>query len=283
MRLTPTERDRLLIFTAAELARARRARGLRLNVPESVALIADTVCEAARDGARLAEAIEAGRTVLSARDVLPGVAEIVTEVQVEAVFEDGTRLAVIDSPIGPGTAADDAVRVAAGDVAGSDRAEGALQPAGGPPGSILPRDESQYPVDTPKGLVELEVVNTASVPVSVTSHFHFFEANPRLRFDRAAAYGRHLSVPAGSSVRFDPGATVHVALVPIGGARVAIGFAGLVDGPLDAPGAKQEALVRAAACGYLGAEPEQAEKAGTSSPDSAPHSPSSSDAPEELR
>lgn len=285
MRLTPTERDRLLIFTAAELARARRARGLRLNVPESVALIADTVCEAARDGARLAEAVEAGRTVLSARDVLPGVAEIVTEVQVEAVFEDGTRLAVIDSPIGAGAGGDDAAAAAGGGELGSARAEGALQPAGGPPGSILPRDESQYPADTPKDLVELDVLNTASVPISVTSHFHFFESNPRLRFDRAAAYGRHLSVPAGSSVRFDPGATVHVALVPIGGARVAIGFAGLVDGPLDAPGAKQEALARAVACGYLGAEPEEA---GTASPHSAPHSPdaptsTSPDAPEELR
>ena len=89
MRLSPTERDRLLIFTAAELARARRARGLRLNVPESVALIADTVCEAARDGARLADAVMAGRRVLGPADVLPGVAEIVTEVQVEAVFEIG--------------------------------------------------------------------------------------------------------------------------------------------------------------------------------------------------
>jgi len=298
MRLTPTERDRLLIFTAAELARARRARGLRLNVPESVALIADTVCEAARDGARLAEAVEAGRTVLSVRDVLPGVAEIVTEVQVEAVFEDGTRLAVIDSPIGAGPGADGAAAEVGG-VAGFDRAEGALQPAGGPPGSILPREESQYPADAPKDRVELEVVNTASVPISVTSHFHFFEANPRLRFDRAAAYGRHLSVPAGSSVRFDPGATVHVALVPIGGARVAIGFAGLVDGPLDAPGAKREALVRAAACGYLGAEPQGPEAPDASSPECAPQSsqlsqsphspdapapaPASPDAPEELR
>ena len=64
MRLTPTERDRLLLFNAAQLARARRARGLLLNVPEATALIADTVCEAARDGLRLAEAVEAGRTVL---------------------------------------------------------------------------------------------------------------------------------------------------------------------------------------------------------------------------
>jgi len=230
MRLTPTERDRLLIFTAAELARARRARGLRLNVPESVALIADTVCEAARDGARLADAVEAGRRALGPADVLPGVAAIVTEVQVEAVFEDGTRLAVISDPIGGGDA------------------DG--------PGSVLLRDESPYAdaAEAPSDLVALDVVNTASVPISVTSHFHFFEVNPRLRFDRAAAYGRRLAVPAGSSVRFDPGASVRVELLPVGGARVVIGFAGLVDGPLDAPGAKGRALAKAAACGYLGAE-----------------------------
>ncbi|MEY9941626.1 urease subunit gamma, partial [Streptacidiphilus sp. MAP5-3] len=94
MRLTPTEKDRLLLFTAAQLARSRQARGLRLNVPEATALIADTVCEAARDGRRLAEAIEAGRSVLSAGDVLPGVVDVVTTLQVEAVFEDGTRLCV---------------------------------------------------------------------------------------------------------------------------------------------------------------------------------------------
>lgn len=224
MRLTPTERDRLLLFGAAELARARRARGLRLNVPEATALVADTVCEAARDGRRLAEAIEAARAVLGPDDVLPGVADIVTEVHVEAVFDDGSRLAVVADPIGGGS---------------GDRAPGALLPGPG--------------YDEPGPALTLAVRNTATVPVSVTSHFHFFEANPRLDFDRAAAYGMRPAVPAGSSVRFDPGATEQVGLLPIGGDRVAIGFAGLVDGPLDAPGAKAEALRRASACGYLGA------------------------------
>ncbi|MEW2524368.1 urease subunit gamma [Streptomyces sp. NPDC047071] len=226
MRLTPTERDRLLLFGAAELARARRARGLRLNVPEATALIADTVCEAARDGARLAEAVERARAVLGPDDVLPGVVDVVTEVHVEAVFDDGSRLAVVSRPI------------SGGDGAG-DRAPGALLPG--------PAHADPAPV------MELRVRNTATVPVSVTSHFHFFEANPRLDFDRAAAYGMRLAVPAGSSVRFGPGEHVDVGLLPIGGDRVAIGFAGLVDGALDAPGAKQEALRRAAACGYLGA------------------------------
>ncbi|WP_328493765.1 urease subunit gamma [Streptomyces sp. NBC_00414] len=227
MRLTPTERDRLLLFGAAELARARRARGLKLNVPEAVAVIADTACEAARDGRRLAEAIEAARSVLGPDDVLPGVADIVTEVHVEAVFDDGSRLAVVSDPIGAGP--------------GPDGPDG--------PGALLPG-----PAHTdPEPVRRLPVTNTATVPVSVTSHFHFFEANPRLDFDRAAAYGTHLAVPAGASVRFGPGETVEVGLLPIGGERVAIGFAGLVDGPLDAPGAKTEALRRAVACGYLGA------------------------------
>ena len=226
MRLTPTERDRLLLFTTAELARARRARGLQLNVPEATALIADTVCEAARDGKRLAEALETGRSVLSARDVLPGVPDIVTTIQVEAVFEDGTRLCIIDDPF---------------------RGAGSLGPEA--PGAALPGEGAGYePADAP---VTLPVCNTAPVPITVTSHFHFFEANPRLAFDRAAAYGMRLAVPAGSSVRFDPGAPVKVHLQPIGGARVAFGFAGLVDGPLDAPGARDAALAKARATGYL--------------------------------
>ena len=229
MRLTPTERDRLLLYGAAELARARRARGLRLNVPEATALIADTVCEAARDGVRLAEAIERARSVLGPDDVLPGVADVVTEVHVEAVFDDGSRLAVVTDPVGGGGLGGDA------------------------PGALLPGPEHVEP----EAAVRLPVTNTATVPVSVTSHFHFFEANPRLDFDRARAYGMRLAVPAGSSVRFGPGESAEVGLVPIGGARVAIGFAGLVDGPLDAPGAKQDALRRAAVCGYLGAAGEE--------------------------
>ncbi|MHC0434265.1 urease subunit beta, partial [Streptomyces sp. O3] len=136
------------------------------------------------------------------------------------------------------------------------------------PGALLPAPAHADPAPT----LSLRVRNTARVPVSVTSHFHFFEANPRLDFDRAAAYGMHLAVPAGSSVRFDPGGECEVGLVPIGGDRVAIGFAGLVDGPLDAPGAKDEALRRAAACGYLGA-----------GQDPAGQDPTEDDAPEASR
>jgi urease subunit gamma/beta len=229
MHLTPTERDRLLLFSAAELARARRRRGLLLNVPEAIAIVADAVAEAARDGARLAEAVERGRTVLGPDEVLPGVADVVRQVKVEAVFDDGTRLAVVPEPFGPATCTLTS------------------------PGAVLTVDApgtGQVPTD----VVEVVVVNESTVPISVTSHFHFFEVNPRLRFDRAAAWGRRLAVPAGTVQRFTPGEHVTVALQPFGGDRVLIGFAGLVDGPLDEPGALDRALDRARACGYLGSD-----------------------------
>lgn len=117
------------------------------------------------------------------------------------------------------------------------------------PGAVSSAAQSREP--SYDDVVHVDVSNHAAVPISVTSHFHFFEVNPRLSFDRTAAYGRHLASPAGTAQRFEPGETVRVPLTPIRGNRVVIGFAGLVDGPLDAPGAKEAALDRARACGYL--------------------------------
>jgi len=230
MQLSPQERDRLLLFTTAELARTRLARGLRLNVPEATAIVADTAAEAARDGLRLEQAIERAREVLAESQLLPGVVDVVDHVAVEAVFDDGTRLIVIPDPF--------------------QRADQGAAAAG--PGTVIAAPGDRHtPTDD---VVTIAVTNTSVVPISVTSHFHFFEVNPRLRFDRATAYGRRLHVAAGSAVRFDPDVEREVSLVPIGGDRVVIGFAGLVDGPLDAPGAREAALERAVATGFLGAE-----------------------------
>jgi urease subunit gamma/beta len=91
------------------------------------------------------------------------------------------------------------------------------------------------------------------VPIGVTSHLHFFEANRRLRFDRAAAWGMRLALPARSKCFFVPGEPREVRLVPIGGARVVRGHGELSDGPLDAPGAREAALAAARELGYLGA------------------------------
>ncbi|MFF3359493.1 urease subunit beta [Streptomyces sp. NPDC002917] len=89
------------------------------------------------------------------------------------------------------------------------------------------------------------------MPVSVSSHYHFFEANRVLAFDRAAAYGTRLALPVGSVTVFAPGTSRTVTLTPLGGDRIVIGFAGLVDGPLDTPGVREQALHRAHTDGYL--------------------------------
>ena len=99
MFLTPREIDKLNIFTAAELARKRRTRGLKLNHPESVAIIADHILEGARDGKSVSDLMSSGKNVLKKDEVLPGVSEIIHTIQVEATFEDGTKLVTIHDPI----------------------------------------------------------------------------------------------------------------------------------------------------------------------------------------
>jgi urease subunit gamma/beta len=219
MRLLPREADRLQIFLAAELARRRRARGLRLGQAEAAALIADEVCEAARDGVEYAAAVARGYAALGPEDVLDDVGRLLPRVEVEALFGDGSRLVVLEAPIG----------------------------RSGPP------PPAQLEVPWGPSTVTIEVVNEGDVVVGLTSHFHVFEANRALRFDRAAAWGMRLDVPAGVKVFFDPGQAVTVRLRPFGGARVIRGHGGLADGPLDAPGARETALRLAHERGYRGA------------------------------
>jgi urease subunit gamma len=99
MELTPREKDKLLIFTAGLLAERRRARGLKLNYPEAVALLSAAVMEGARDGKTVAELMSEGRTILSRDDVMDGIADLITDIQVEATFPDGTKLVTVHQPI----------------------------------------------------------------------------------------------------------------------------------------------------------------------------------------
>lgn len=211
MRLTPHEQERLLVHVAAGVAASRRDRGLALNHPEAVALLTSFVLEGARDGARVAELMDTGRRVLTTDDVMDGVAELVGEVQVEATFPDGTKLVTLHDPIGPGDT------------------PGSAQP--GPGGLSLADD----PIVLNVGRAALTVVveNTGDRPVQVGSHYHFAEANPALDFDREAARGHRLDIPAGTAVRFEPGVRREVDLVPLAGRRAVWGLRGEVGGPLD--------------------------------------------------
>ncbi len=220
MRLLPSEHDRLAVFLAGELARRRRARGLRLSQAEAVALIADETMELARDGLAYADVERRAYGLLGRDDVQDGVAELVDRIELEPLFADGPRLIVLIEPIAR---------------------SGPPDPADAPELEWLP------------SVATLPVENLADVAVAVTSHFHFFETNRALRFDRRAAWGMHLAIMPGVKVVFPPGQARDVRLAPFAGARVIRGHGGLVDGPLDAPGALAAALALARERGYADA------------------------------
>ena len=231
MLLTPTEMERLTIFTAAELARKRRARGLKLNYPEAVAIITDEILEGARDGRSVADLIGWGSTILTTGDVMPGVASMMPILQVECVFPDGTKLVTVHEPIRP--------------------AEGAA-PDTLEPGAILPA-EGEIELGAGRPRVSLEVVNTGDRPVQIGSHYHFFEVNRALDFDRAKALGFRLDIPAGTAVRFEPGQRKTVTLTGFGVAKELTGLNNLTQGKLDSDAARADALARTRARGFKGA------------------------------
>src|SRR5947199_274892 len=155
MKLTPREKDKLLIAMAAIVARRRLERGVKLNHPETIALVTDFILEGARDGRTVAELMEAGAHVLTRAQVMEGIPEMIHDIQVEAT---------------------------------------------------------------------IPVTNTGDRPIQVGSHYHFFETNPALKFDRIKARGMRLDIAAGTAVRFEPGQTRDVTLVALAGKRIIYGF-----------------------------------------------------------
>lgn len=223
MPLTPGESDRLLLHLEASLAQRRRDRGLRLNVPEARALIADAVCEWARDGLSLVEARDRAAAMLSPEDVLPGVAEALGEVRVEARFDDGTRLVVVKDPCGS-TGSPDSSSSTEADT------ESDCSPA----------------IDT-----AIAITNEAVTAIGLTSHIHLAEVNPRLRLDRSAAFGMRLAIATGETVWIGAGDSMTLPVTAIQGERIVIGNSGVIDGHLDDPEVRARALATLRACGYL--------------------------------
>lgn len=125
------------------------------------------------------------------------------------------------------------------------------------PGELLPAD-APITINAGRATVSVDVANTGDRPIQVGSHYHFFEVNRALAFDRAAAYGLRLDIPSGNAVRFEPGETRPVTLIPLGGTREVWGCNALVQGPLDAPGAREAAIERARSRGFLFALPSTA-------------------------
>lgn len=225
MRLTPRESEKLMLHYAGFLAKQRLDRGLKLNYPEAVAYISMELLELAREGKTVAELMQLGKKMLDTTQVMEGVPEMIHEIQLEATFPDGTKLVTVHDPI-----PSDHQLI---------------------PGEIIP-EPGTIRLNEGKETVSLEVTNTADRPVQVGSHYHFFEVNKLLSFDRERAYGMHLDIPAGTAVRFEPGETKQVTLTTIGGSREGHGLNGLVEGKLDDPGVRETAIQKGKENGFLG-------------------------------
>lgn len=211
MFLSPQELDKLVLHQAGFLAQKRLARGTRLNHPEAVALIATVLLEMIRDGRSVSELMDLGKQLLGRRQVMDGVADMIDEVQVEGTFPDGSKLVTVHAPI----ARDD------GDLGlalhGSFLPVPALDRFAAPSAPLVPGEITPMPGDLElnagRRTHTLAVTNTGDRPIQVGSHYPFADTNPALAFDRAAATGMRLDIPAGTAVRFEPGEEKTVALV----------------------------------------------------------------------
>ena len=251
MRLSPREIDKLVLHNAGFVAQKRYARGLLLNYPEATALIAAQLLEFIREGESVAALMDKGKKLLGSAEVMPGVPEMVGEVQVEGTFPDGTKLVTVHQPICREYG--DALLALYG--SGLERHSKPWSPdnaVSATPGSAA-LGTGELQLNAGRDTLVLEVTNMGDRPVQVGSHFPFFETNAQLRFERARAYGFRLNIPSGTAVRFEPGETRTVELVEVAGRRIVHGGSGLIGGKLGTEN-KEEALARARQRDFLGAD-----------------------------
>jgi len=247
MHLSPRELDKLTLHQAGFLAQKRLARGVRLNHPEAVALIATVLLEFIRDGKRVAELMNLGRQLLGRNQVMSGVPEMIYDVQVEGTFPDGSKLVTVHHPIasenGNLALALHGSFLPVPDVS-------VFKPVANEPipGSTEIKD-GEIELNAGRATAEIRVTNLGDRPIQVGSHYHFIETNAALRFNRAKAYGKRLDIPAGTAVRFEPGETKTVKLVEIAGKKIIRGGNNLASGKVSAAG-KKTALKHIKAKGF---------------------------------
>ena len=217
MDLTPREKDKLMLFTAGLLARERKERGVKLNYPESVAYISSAVLEGARDGKSVAELMSYGRQLLTTNDVMQGVDSMISDIQVEATFPDGTKLVTIHNPIQP---IEEVIDI-------NQELDEVLIP-----GEVLINISDEIEINLKRNRIRILVANHGDRPIQVGSHYHFYETNAALSFDREKTKGFRLNIPSGTAVRFEPGQERKVELVEYDGEKVVYGFNAKVMGKL---------------------------------------------------
>ena len=246
MKLTPRELDKLQLSAAGFVAQKRYARGLALNYPEAIALLSSQLLEFIRDGDAVIDLMSKGKKLLGVADVMPGVDEMIHEVQVEGTFPDGTKLVTVHQPI----------CLEEGDEELALYGSGLTRQKKPPidnttisPGELFPQ-EGELEINEGREEVELIVKHTGDRPVQVGSHYSFFEVNACLAFDREMAFGMRLNIPSGTAVRFEPGEEKKVQLVSISGQKKIFGGNDLTQGEIT-PENKKLAVQRAKENGFL--------------------------------
>ncbi|BBN02160.1 urease subunit alpha [Marchantia polymorpha subsp. ruderalis] len=237
MKLLPREHEKLALHAAGSLAQKRLARGIRLNHPEAVALIATQVLEFIRDGDKsVSELMELGRHFLGKRQVLPAVPLLIESVQIEGTFPDGTKLVTVTDPF-PDMDGDLEKALYGSFLPVPDLSKFDYQDRIGDEAEVLPSSGLSLPgkimINANRKAVRLNVTNSADRPIQIGSHYHFIETNPLLIFDREKAYGKRLNILAGTAKRFEAGDTCPVILVEIGGNKRITGGNGVASGPVD--------------------------------------------------
>ena len=232
MRLSPREIEKLMLHQAGFLAQKRYARGLKLNYVETIALIATQLLEHIREGYAVAELMDLGKAFIGLDDVMPGVAEMIHEVQVEGTFPDGTKLVTVHQPVCR-EAGDPLLALYGSGLTRQAQARTPDNVAAEQPGERFTGD-NEIELNEGRPTITLTVNNLGDRPVQVGSHYPFFETNASLEFDREKAFRHRLNIPAGTAVRFEPGEKKSVELVELAGEQIVYGGNGLIDGATDA-------------------------------------------------
>jgi urease subunit gamma/beta len=245
MHLSPKEIEKLVLHQAGFLAQKRYARGIALNYVEATALVASQTLEFIRDGDTVASLMSKGKKLLGIDDVMPGVPELIHEVQVEGTFPDGTKLVTIHEPICRQKG--DPLLALYGSGLTLLTKLPPVKATGSVPGELTITD-GKILLNENRRTCSLSVVNTGDRPIQVGSHYPFFETNKALMFDREKSYGMRLDIPSGTAVRFEPGEAKNVSLVEIDGNRIQYGANDLTDGNLEL--CKNDALSRMKHSGF---------------------------------
>ncbi|KAF2017699.1 urease [Aaosphaeria arxii CBS 175.79] len=258
MQLCPKELDKLVISQLGVLAQRRLARGVKLNHAEATALIANNLQELVRDGNHtVADLMAIGKTMLGRRHVLPSVVTSLSELMIEGTFPSGTYLVTVHHPISSDDG--DLERALYGSflpVPSNDLfplPEAALYESTKQPGAVIAvkGEAGVIRLNEGRNRIKLRVKSTGDRPIQVGSHYHFVETNPQLSFDRVRAHGYRLDIPAGTSVRFEPGDTKTVTLVQIAGKQIIKGGNGLASGHIGDVEVIQGLEERIKAAGFL--------------------------------